>query len=54
MAIMVGIGGAIGTGIARSIEILDLPQLVAASLLVGMAAALTCVATYMDHPWLCY
>ena len=32
------------------IEITDLPQLVAAfHSLVGMAAVLTCVATYIDH-----
>jgi len=50
MAATAGIGGAIGTGIAKKIEITDLPQLVAAfHSLVGMAAVLTCVATYMDH-----
>merc|ERR1719153_771945 len=43
-------GGAIGTTIAKKIEITDLPQLVAAfHSLVGMAAVLTCVATYIDH-----
>jgi len=50
MAATAGIGGAIGTTIAKKIEITDLPQLVAAfHSLVGMAAVLTCVATYMDH-----
>merc|ERR1711936_954723 len=50
MAGTAGIGGAIGTTIAKKIEITDLPQLVAAfHSLVGMAAVLTCVATYIDH-----
>merc|ERR1719447_169701 len=43
-------GGAIGTAIAKKIEITDLPQLVAAfHSLVGMAAMLTCFSTYLDH-----
>merc|ERR1712002_1250938 len=43
-------GGAIGSTIAKKIEITDLPQLVAAfHSLVGMAAMLTCFATYLDH-----
>merc|ERR1712226_1326346 len=43
-------GGLLGTGIAKKIEITDLPQLVAAfHSLVGMAAMLTCFATYLDH-----
>merc|ERR1719507_157452 len=43
-------GAGIGTTIAKRIEITDLPQLVAAfPSLVGMAAVLTCVATYIDH-----
>merc|ERR1712141_949217 len=44
-------GGALIWGtIAKRIEITDLPQLVAAfHSLVGMAAVLTCVATYIDH-----
>ena len=38
------------TTIAKKIEITDLPQLVTAfHSLVGMAAMLTCVATYIDH-----
>merc|ERR1711915_31984 len=47
---MGGIGGILGTTIAKKIEITDLPQLVAAfHSLVGMAACLTCFATYLDH-----
>jgi len=43
-------GAAIGTTIAKKIEITDLPQLVAAfHSLVGMAAVLTCISTYIDH-----
>jgi len=43
-------GAAIGSTIAKRIEITDLPQLVAAfHSLVGVAAVLTCVATYIDH-----
>lgn len=45
-----GAGALIGTTIAKKIEITDLPQLVAAfHSLVGMAAVLTCMATYIDH-----
>merc|ERR1712001_401974 len=50
---MIGVSGGgalIGSTIAKRIEITDLPQLVAAfHSLVGMAAVLTCVATYIDH-----
>merc|ERR1719319_261998 len=50
MAVTAGAGGLIGTSIAKKIEITDLPQLVAAfHSLVGMAAVLTCMATYIDH-----
>merc|ERR1711970_1329474 len=50
MAVCAGAGGLLGTGIAKKIEITDLPQLVAAfHSLVGMAACLTCFATYLDH-----
>merc|ERR1711863_28752 len=50
MALVAAAGGALGTTIAKKIEITDLPQLVAAfHSLVGMAAVLTCVATYIDH-----
>eukprot|EP00088_Acartia_fossae_P059293 TRINITY_DN701_c0_g1_i4.p1 TRINITY_DN701_c0_g1~~TRINITY_DN701_c0_g1_i4.p1 ORF type:complete len:1059 (+),score=355.56 TRINITY_DN701_c0_g1_i4:149-3325(+) len=45
-----GAGGLLGSVIAKKIEITDLPQLVAAfHSLVGMAAVLTCFATYLDH-----
>jgi len=50
MAVACGAGGILGTTIAKRIEITDLPQLVAAfHSLVGMAAVLTCAATYLDH-----
>jgi len=50
MAGTAGIGAVLGTTIAKKIEITDLPQLVAAfHSLVGMAAVLTCMATYIDH-----
>merc|ERR1719228_1645142 len=50
MAVVAAGGGILGTTIAKKIEITDLPQLVAAfHSLVGMAAMLTCFATYLDH-----
>merc|ERR1712110_439840 len=50
MALVAAAGGGLGTTIAKKIEITDLPQLVAAfHSLVGMAAMLTCFATYLDH-----
>merc|ERR1712032_57275 len=48
MAVVAAGGGLLGTTIAKKIEITDLPQLVAAfHSLVGMAAMLTCFATYL-------
>ncbi|KAF7488687.1 hypothetical protein SSS_04253 [Sarcoptes scabiei] len=51
VACMAG-GGLLGLSIAKRLEITDLPQLVAAfHSLVGMAAVLTCFATYLhDFP----
>merc|ERR1711899_87270 len=50
MGLAAGGGALIGSTIAKRIEITDLPQLVAAfHSLVGAAAVLTCVATYIDH-----
>ena len=50
MSATCGIGGILGTTVAKKIEITDLPQLVAAfHSLVGMVACLTCFAIYLDH-----
>ena len=52
MGTCMGVGGVLGTAIAKKIEITDLPQLVAAfHSLVGAAAVLTCLSTYIvDYP----
>ena len=47
---LLGAGGAAGYGIARRMDVMELPQLVAGfHSLVGMAAAATSIAAYMEH-----
>lgn len=44
------LGSLLGVGIARKINVTDLPQLVALfHSFVGVAAAATCIAEYMEH-----
>jgi len=52
MAAMMGVGGTIGSVIAKKIQVTDLPQLVALfHSFVGVAAVLTCIASYIvDQP----
>ncbi|XP_062333701.1 LOW QUALITY PROTEIN: NAD(P) transhydrogenase, mitochondrial [Osmerus eperlanus] len=52
MTMAMAVGGTAGLGIAKRIQITELPQLVAAfHSLVGLAAVLTCVAEYMvEYP----
>lgn len=54
MGACLGVGGLIGSIVANRIQITDLPQLVAAfHSLVGLAAVLTCAATFIhDFPML--
>ena len=46
-----GVGGALGAGIATRMAITELPQMVAGfHSLVGLAAVTTSIASYIAHP----
>lgn len=50
MGTAISLGALLGAGIARKIQITDLPQMVALfHSFVGVAASATCLAEYMEH-----